>query len=1434
MDYRALIQELGLHQYEKEISAATITSIKWHKTKKQVSIFLCVNQTWEFALFQDFKQAFEQLTGCVVELQFMAKATDLSMKDIALYLKECANFDHRAAIYGSLLPVLEEDAIVCDVSRKDYKKAQEAYDSVSTMLQHWGIVTPLTIREKKITVDVSMETKAFVSSSNRGPVTSGRRAPAAFYTAKQVDEIVEEVSDIEIKGKIFWVESSENRKKGTLIMSYYVTDYTNSLIVKAFEGMRFHRDFLLSLNINDEVIVCGSVVQDSFAKELVLMADSIAAAEVFPKRQDLLPEKRIELHAHTKMSEMDAVCDVGALIAQAAAFGHKGIAITDHMVVQAYPDAQKAADKARKKNPDFKVLYGIEMNMVDPTLDIVLRPRKQLLKEVEFVLFDLETTGLSCRYDDIIEFGAVVMKHGDILERMQMFVKPNQSISAFITEKTSITNEMVAGAKPIEALLPQILELFQDRVLVAHNAKFDIGFMTEVLRKHGYPSLTNPVVDTLDLAKAMWKSRRLYSLGHIARSYKIAYDEETAHRADYDANVLASVFQLMLYDLARDYQVQSLEELQGIQDEDSFKKVWKKHVTLLVKNQQGLKDLFELVTLSNSKYLAYSGKSSSKEEEYVAEPRIIREEIQRLREHLLVGSSCLNNEVFDTAANKSWEELLKVISFYDYIEIQSIENYSNLLATNSVKNAERLKQILLDIIKGAKEMNKLVVVSGDVHYIHPEDKIFRDVYIQSQGIGGVRHPLYIYNKEKRWATTSPNQHLRTTQEMLDLFDFLPAEEAFQYVVTNTHAIYDQIEVVKPIKDSLFTPHIAGEETLTELCYAKARQMYGTDLPKLVDDRLKKELDSIIGNGFAVIYYVSHLLVKKSLEDGYLVGSRGSVGSSFVATMATITEVNPLPPHYYCPNCQHSEFFEDGSIASGYDLPDKPCPHCGTTMIGDGQDIPFETFLGFEGDKVPDIDLNFSGEYQEHAHAYTKVVFGEDKVYRAGTIGGVAEKTAYGYVSGYLEEFNKIDTRGAERTRLAMGCQDVKRTTGQHPGGIIVIPEYMDVHDFTPIQYPANNPDSAWKTSHFDFHAIHDNVLKLDILGHVDPTAMKMYERISGIDPKTIPMNDTKVISIFNSIDALCMDTTMSGEKTGAVGLPEFGTQFVRGMLEATKPSTFAELVQISGLSHGTDVWLNNAKDLIDNNTCVLKEVIGCRDDIMVYLIQKGLPSKSAFDIMESVRKGKGLKEDWKQLMRDNQVPEWYIESCLRIKYMFPKAHAVAYVLMAVRVAWFKVYHPHYYYAVYFTTRCDVFDLEVMTKGARAIKERLNDIAMRLNHQELKKSVTNKEISLITTLEVALEMYLRGYSMANIDLHKSEANDFIVDPDDAHVIIPPFGALDGLGANVALSIIEAREQQPFISQQDMMQRSQINQTSLKKLESMGVLDNLQKENQLSLF
>lgn len=1239
------------------------------------------------------------------------------------------------------------------------------------------------------------------------------------YYALTIDEIDENVKEVMIQGYVF-KEDSKKVKTGKTIQSLYVTDYTNSIVVKRFENKGGNS--LEEMNKVKKggvwIRVKGTVEYDTFAKDTVIIAREV---EVIPSpkvRQDEALNKRVELHVHSKMSAMDGIGSISEYVERAAYWGHKAIAITDHGNVQSFPEAQMASVKHK-----IKMIYGVEMYMIDPEFSVVYNEKDIPLKDMTFVSFDLETTGLSVMDDDITEFGAVKYKNGQEIDRLQSLIKPHKRISEKITQITHITNDDVKDAPTIEEFLPKILDFFKDDVIVAHNATFDVGFLNEILKRNGYQTLKNPAIDSLPLAWKLLPDLKGYRLGNVARHYRIPYDGDDAHRADYDADVLAGVFNMMLHDMMQK-QMYNLLDMNAMECQDAYKIVRPKHMCVLAKNKDGLKNMFKLVSEANTTYFEKTS-------------RIPRERLEYYHEGLLYGSGCYNSEIFELAMTRSIEELKEAMSFYDYIEILPLDICRYFIERGRIDTEDDLIRILRRIVDTAKELNKMIVATGDVHYLDQKDKIFRDVFTCNPkiGLGGALHPLTDRNNPQAWV---PDEYLRTTQEMLDSFSYLTDDEKNEYVIENTNKIADMIDgSFHVVHDKLFTPHIDNaDENLRKLCFENAHKQYGEVLPDIVEKRLTKELDNIIKHGFGVIYYIAHKLVKKSNEAGYLVGSRGSVGSSFVATMANISEVNPLPPHYYCPHCQYNEFLPDGFIANGYDLPDKTCPKCGHPLKGDGHNIPFETFLGFNADKVPDIDLNFSGDYQPTAHAYTKEIFGESHVYRAGTISTVAEKTAYGYAKGYAELMGKENTiRSAELERIAKGCTGVKRTTGQHPGGIIVIPENMDVFDFTPYQYPADDLSAEWKTTHFDFHAIHDNVLKFDILGHVDPTVIRMLQDLTGVNPKDIPTNDPKVMSLFNSTEALGIDLSYLNCKTGALGLPEFGTKFVRGMLEQTHPTSFSDLVILSGLSHGTDVYLGNAETLIASGTCTLKEVIGCRDDIMVYLIEKGLPNKDAFDIMECVRKGKSPvvfpEKKYEELMRQHNVPSWYIESCKKIKYMFPKAHAAAYVLSAVRVAWWKLYYPREYYAVYFTTRCDAYDIETMIQGKEAIYSKYKHI---LNDKQNGVKISNKEEALISVFEIALEMYDRGYHFNNINLENSASSQFIIDPHDEKGILPPFTSVDGLGDSVGDSVVEARKCNHFLSKEDVMKRTKLNNTQIDFLTKIGVFDHLSEENQLSLF
>ena len=1434
---KELLEKIKLEDVMSEFETAElIDKVNYHEVSHSLQFQLKLDKSLSFIVWRRFISGLMIENRYKVELSIHCEDIEPSMLELKSYIDYFVSITPDLRIFEAYQPILNKGTVIFNYyDEKMMDQAIQVKHLLENALHKVGISCPILIKavssnSENIQIRKPVESMVNTTYEEKKMSFEPKRKNNNYIDFK-IKDITEACFNVKITGKIF---DKENRtlKSGKDIQTLYLADEDDAIVIKRFERGALTKEVLNEIEVGDTVAVYGKVEYDSYSRELVCMPDKIEKMQPIV-RSDVAKEKRIELHVHTKLSEMDGVSSITEYIDAALRFNHEAIAITDHAVVQDFPKAQRYIEKINKgRDKPFKMLYGVEMNMVDPYLEIVKNSDDTILEEGRYCVFDLETTGLSSRFDHIIEFGGQWVEHRDLGKKLQLFIKPPVELSAFTTNLTSITPQQLSNALTLEEAIDQILEFIGDRILVAHNAQFDVNFLNDALLRLGRAPLKNPVIDTLDLSRSIHSERKAFRLGNIARIYNIRYDEEVAHRADYDAEVLAQVYLNMLNDLK---DVKTLKELENHYDENCFNKVRKKHITILTKNKEGLKEMFELITISHTQHLSYNGKNTSN---IVAEPRIFREEIRErhARGNLLLGSSCLNGEVFEIAQTRNEEQLEEVISFYDYIEIQPLGNYMHLVERNSIASKERLIEILESIITVAKRLGKIVVATGDCHYVEPDEKKIRDIYINSQAIGGVRHPLYIYNPERRRRSKAPDQHFRTTDEMLKEFAYLGEEEAYEYVITNTHLINSMIEEVKPVYDKLFPPDIVdSDKKLRDLCYENAHKKYGEVLPEIVEARLKRELDDIIGHGFYVVYYVSHLLVKKSLDDGYMVGSRGSVGSSFVATMANITEVNPLSPHYVCPNCTHSEFFTHGEIASGFDLPDKECPVCHHTMRGDGQDIPFETFLGFEGDKVPDIDLNFSGDYQPTAHNYLKEVFGEDYVFRAGTIGTVAQQTAFGYVKGYEEEMSMENSmRTAQILRLAKGCEGVKRTTGQHPGGILVVPNEFNVHDFTPIQFPANNPFSDWKTTHFEFHDIHDNLLKFDILGHVDPTAMKLLEEISGIDPKTIPMNDPETMRIFSSVDTLMIDTTKNTEATGAAGIPEFGTPFVRGILEMTRPTTFDELVRISGLSHGTDVWLNNAKDLVEQKTCTLKNVIGCRDDIMVYLLHKGLEPKLAFTIMESVRKGKGLKDEWVPEMEKHQVDSWYVDSCRKIKYMFPKAHAVAYVMMAVRIAWFKVHYPLVYYCMFFSIRCDAYDIDAMMGGEMAIRQRMSDINQRLASNEFKNDVSKKEKDTITCLELALEMVLRGFRFGKIDLMKSKSTTFMIDPDDPNVIIPPFTSIDGLGANVAESVIEERSKRPFLSKQDLQERTSLNGTHIKRLEGLGVLGELQEENQLSLF
>ncbi len=1233
-----------------------------------------------------------------------------------------------------------------------------------------------------------------------GPIRLGRAIPND-EPILAMETITEEERRVTIEGFIFNKEIRELRSKRKILI-LKITDYTSSFVVKKFSNGEKDEQIFDAIQNNSWIRVRGSIQEDTFMRDLVMNAQDLIEV-THESRKDYAPEneKRVELHLHSNMSTMDATNSISDLVVQAGKWGHKAIAITDHSCAQAFPEAHAAGQKA-----NVKILYGVEANIIDDGVPIAYNEAHVELLDATYVVFDVETTGLSAVYDTIIELSAVKMHKGNVIDTFEQFINPGHPLSQTTIHLTGITNEMVSDAKSEKVVLNMFKKFSENTILVAHNAAFDMGFLNTSYRKYKIPEAENPVIDTLELARYLYPTLKSHRLNVLAKKFGVGLEQH--HRAIYDSEATGHLCWIFLKETKEKFSMNYHDELNmHIGEGDSYKRARPFHAVIIAKTQAGLKNLFKLISMSNVHY-------------FYRVPRIPRSQLNKLREGLIVGSACSSGEIFEAMMQKGIDEAERRAKFYDYIEVMPKPVYAPLIEQELIKNEEDLEEIIANLVKIGDKLGKPVVATGDVHYLNPEDAIYRKILISSMGGANPlnRHQL-------------PEVYFRTTDEMLTEFQFLGKDVAQKIIVENSNKIADSCDVIIPVKDELYTPKIPGsEDEIRNLSYTRAKELYGDPLPPIVEKRLKKELNSIIGNGFSVIYLIAQKLVHKSMEDGYLVGSRGSVGSSLVATMTGITEVNPLAPHYYCLNCQYSEFFEDGTYGSGFDMPEKECPRCGERLFKDGHDIPFETFLGFHGDKVPDIDLNFSGDYQAEAHNYTKVLFGEDYVYKAGTIGTVADKTAYGFVKGY-ERDNDLQFRGAEIDRLAKGATGVKRTTGQHPGGIIVIPDYMDVYDFTPIQYPADDKDSDWRTTHFDFHSIHDNILKLDILGHDDPTVIRMLQDLSGIDPKTIPTDDPEVMSIFDGSEVLGVTAEQIYSKTGTLGIPEFGTRFVRGMLEETHPSTFAELLQISGLSHGTDVWLGNAEELIRKGETTLAEVIGCRDDIMVYLIHAGLDDGMAFKIMETVRKGQwnkipnDLRQTYLKAMKENNVPEWYIDSCSKIKYMFPKAHAAAYVLMALRVAYFKVYFPILYYCAYFSVRADDFDLVTMVKGKTAIKERMKEIT------DKGLEASTKEKNLLTVLEIANEMLERGFTFSMIDLYNSEAENFVI---DGNTLIAPFRAVPSLGLNVAKSIVEAREEQPFLSKEDLSNRGKVSKTLIEYMNNNGVLKDLPDENQLSLF
>ena len=1493
-----LLNQINISNQEN-FKEGSLNKIICNKAKDKYVFCLSLNkplpiQTYE-ELNHNLKKRFS--TAKSIKVQITAKKNDIQLlTDYYKYFLE--KYSQEAPLLKMFINTplkLDDDNLLIDLTNKaEEMKFKSIKEPLEKNLQEVGFNIKIIIKINEEKAQALREEIEKEKTKIIPKVTPKKESP--FIMGREItDEVTPinlinfEMDNVTVDAKIFGIDIFESSKSNFKIITLKLTDGTDSIYCKIFcrEDEEFNK-YKKALKEGKYYIIRGYTKNDKYSGEIVLNARDInLSIKEDNIRKDTAKRKRVELHAHTKMSQMDGVADEEKLVKTAMDFGHKAIAITDHNGCQAFPHVFNLVTKYNKGKEDkdkFKVLYGTELTLIDDSVNIVVRPSDSKLLETTYVVFDLETTGFNAGgADSIIEIGAVKINNGEIIDRFDELINPGRKLPSKITELTNITDEMLKDKEDEETVVKKFKQWVGKLPMVAHNAKFDVSFIVMAHSKYNLGEFTNTVIDTLELSRALDTGYSRHSLSALVKRYDVPWDESAHHRGDYDAEGTALVFHKMLKKLvSRNFE--TINDLDKLVSKDEIHKYGTSyHVNLLAKNKKGLKNLFKIISLANTKYLYKT-------------PRILRSEIEKHREGILIGSGCYESEIFRLARSKNDEELANLINFYDYIEVQPPAVYDHLLQMGDFANKAELLEHIKKIIRVTKESGKLIVATGDVHQIEPEDRIYREIIVNQKVPGGGRHPL-----AKKDIKQIPSQYLRTTDEMLEEFSFLPRELAEEIVVDNPNKVADMVEIIEVIIDTggiPFAPKIPHcTEITTDMVYDKAESIYGKPLPynieerlaselygdepfntikklipkdnlaeneyqskihkrlnevmrsykdgvinlfkeenpNITDEEIKNKMTGVIGANFDVIYLIAQKLVKKSNDDGYLVGSRGSVGSSLVATMMGITEVNALPPHYVCPNCKHSIFELDGKslgedYGSGYDLPDLNCPKCNTKMNKEGQDMPFATFLGFHADKVPDIDLNFSDLNQASAHEYTKVLFGVDNVYRAGTIGTVADKTAFGYVKGYCED-KGVSMRTAEVERLAKGCTGVKRTTGQHPGGIVVIPGYMDVFDFTPFQYPADDVTSAWRTTHFDYHAIDQDVLKLDILGHSGPTKLRLIQNITGDDVTKVPLDDKETMGIFLSPKPLGVTKEQIMNDTGTLGIPEFGTPFTLQMVKETKPKTFAELVKISGLSHGTDVWNGNAKDLIDKGIVPFSEVIGCRDDIMVYLMYHGVEPIKAFKIMEFVRKGKASKEpeqwaEYVEILKNADIEPWFIESCRKIKYMFPKAHAVAYVINAFRLAYYKVHKPSVYYAAQFSAEYDDFDIESMIKGYETVKQRIIEIT------EKGYDATNKESSVLECLKVALEALARNIKFKPVDLYKSHYHDFVID-DDGN-LIPPFRAIDGLGEVVAKNITLEREKREFISIEDLQKRAKLSSTLIEKLRSMGILDGMDESSQLTLF
>ena len=1249
------------------------------------------------------------------------------------------------------------------------------------------------------------ENRSFFSAKRRQPADASLIYGRDFDDEPiELSQVVTEMGEITIHGKVISFDTREIRNEKTIVM-YAVTDFTDTIMVKMFVRNDQLPDILAEIKPGAFLKIKGVTAIDKFDRELTIASvTGIRKISDFTQsRQDTAPEKRVELHCHTKMSDMDGVSEVKDLVKRAHDWGHKAIAITDHGVAQAFPDANHYIETLDKDDP-FKVIYGVEGYLVDDLTDVAVNEKGQSL-DGTYVVFDLETTGFSPIRDKIIEIGAVKVENGKITDKFSTFVNPGVPIPFEITRLTSITDQMVMDSPGIETVLPQFLEFVGDAVLVAHNASFDVGFIEQNMRYQNLmPDFTS--VDTVALARMLLPTLSKFKLNVVANALNISL--ENHHRAVDDAGATAEIF-VKFVEMLHDRGIYDLTKLNhlGSQNENVIKKLPTYHVIILACNEVGRVNLYTLISKSHLEY-------------YARRPRIPKSVLSKYREGLLVGSACEAGELYQALLNeKSDARIAKIVSFYDYLEVQPVGNNRFMIESDRVSNVnsvEDIRNLNRRIVKLGEQFGKPVVATCDVHFMDPKDEIYRRIIMFGKGFEDADNQAPLY--------------LHTTEEMLEEFSYLGSAKAEEIVIDNPQKIADMCRKISPIRAGKFPPVIENsDQDLRDICYNRAHEIYGENLPPIVEARLERELNSIISNGYAVMYIIAQKLVWKSNEDGYLVGSRGSVGSSFVATMAGITEVNPLSPHYLCESCHYVDFDSPEVKAyagrAGCDMPDKLCPNCGKPLKKMGFDIPFETFLGFKGNKEPDIDLNFSGEYQSKAHKYTEVIFGAGQTFRAGTIGTLADKTAFGYVKKYYEE-RGIHKRNCEIDRIVLGCTGIRRTTGQHPGGIIVLPFGEDINSFTPVQHPANDNDTDIITTHFDYHSIDANLLKLDILGHDDPTMIRMLEDLTGTDATKVPLDEPKVMSLFKSTEALGIKPEdIGGCPLGCLGIPEFGTDFVIQMLQDTKPQTFSDLIRISGLSHGTDVWLGNAQTLIEEGKATISTAICTRDDIMTYLIGMGLESEQAFTIMESVRKGKGLKPEWEEEMTAHGVPDWYIWSCKKIKYMFPKAHAAAYVMMAYRIAWYKIYEPLAYYAAYFSIRASAFSYELMCMGQERLEYYMEEYRKRWDTLSKKEQDTYKDMKIVQ------EMYARGYEFMPVDLYRAKAHRFqIVDGR----LMPALDTIEGLGDKAADAVVLAARDGKFLSKDDFRSRTKVSATVIDLMSDLGIFGDLPQSNQISLF